>query len=70
MEHTGLLLNRGNPALDGEFDKTRQILDAELLHEVASVGFNCLGRQKENLGYPFVCLTFDEELEDFPFTGG
>ena len=55
--------------LNGKFYKTGEIVNAQFLHEMTTIGLNGFLRQEEKLGYLCVRFSFYEELQDFPFTG-
>ena len=60
------LFQRRQPVEDGEPDKTREIADAQLLHDAAAVGLNRLRRKREPAGNLCARSALDDELKDFP----
>jgi hypothetical protein len=54
--------------LNSELDETWNVVDAKLLHEPASVGFNTLGGKMEDIGDFLARLAFNDQLQDLSFS--
>jgi hypothetical protein len=52
------------PGEDRLFNQVGEVIDAELLHYVAAMDFNCPLGAFKTLGYFYICPAFEYKVED------
>ena len=67
---TGSLFQRGQTVADGEAHQVGQVVDAQLLHDVAAIGFDGLGGEVEDGGHLGAGLALHHQLQDLLLAAG
>ena len=60
-----LLFEKHEAAPDGYPHQSREVVHAELGHEIGAMFLHCLGTETEDFGYGRVGMPFSDELQDF-----
>lgn len=61
-------LQRDDAVLEGEADQVRLVFQAELVHEVGSMGFDRPAADGEPFGNLTAAVTLGDQLQDLPFS--